>query len=146
MHDVGKISVSDLILLKPGKLTPEEFETMKNHTLFGEQVILRLKEKISDNDFVEYARIFAISHHEKWDGSGYPHGLAGESIPLLGRIMAIGDVYDALVESRPYKKAFSHEKAVEIITEGKGTHFDPSLVALFEEIHPQFKQVAVGAG
>ncbi|MCL2349867.1 MAG: HD domain-containing protein [Defluviitaleaceae bacterium] len=142
LHDVGKIAVSDLILLKPSKLTEEEFEIIKNHTVFGEQVILRLKEKISDRDFIEYARIFAISHHEKWNGSGYPYGLVGENIPLLGRIMAIGDVYDALVESRPYKKPFSHEKAVEIITEGSGTHFDPSLVELFKEINLDFEKVA----
>jgi len=142
LHDVGKISVSDLILNKPDKLTTDEFEVIKAHTIFGEKVIMRLKEKTSDSDFLEYARIFALTHHEKWDGSGYPNGLSGEAIPLLGRMMAIGDVYDALVEPRPYKGAFEHAKAVEIILQGKATHFDPLLVDLFEEIHLAFCEIA----
>jgi len=142
LHDVGKIGVRDSILSKPGKLTPEEFEEIKKHTTFGEKVILRLKEKTMDIDFLEYARVFAISHHEKWDGSGYPHGLKEESIPLLGRLMAIGDVYDALVESRPYKQAYPHEKAVAIILEGRGKHFDPQLVDLFEKIHMEFDKIS----
>jgi len=142
LHDVGKIAVQDSLLKKAGKLTPEEFELIKNHTTFGEKVILRLKEKTMDSDFLEYARIFAITHHEKWDGSGYPKGLKGEDIPLLGRMMAIADVYDALVEPRPYKVAYAHEKAKSIILEGKGTHFDPTLVDLFEEISPEFESIA----
>ena len=143
LHDVGKISVSDTILNKPGKLTPEEFEIMQKHTIFGEEVINRLKEKAMDSDFLEYARIFAISHHEKWDGSGYPYNLTGENIPLLGRMMAIGDVYDALVEPRPYKGAFDHEKAVQIILEGRGGHFDPVLTDLFQKIHHEFQRIAL---
>jgi len=142
LHDVGKIAVSDSILNKAGKLTPEEFEAIKNHTLFGGKVIEQLKEKTMDSDFLEYARIFAISHHEKWDGSGYPHKLAGENIPLLGRMMAIGDVYDALVEPRPYKGAFSHEKAMDIILEGRGGHFDPVLTDIFQKIHHEFERIA----
>ena len=142
LHDVGKISVPDLIINKPDKLTTDEFESVKAHTNFGEKVIMRLKEKTSDSDFLEYARIFALTHHEKWDGSGYPNGLAGEDIPLLGRMMALGDVYDALVEPRPYKGAFTHEKATDIIRGGSGTHFDPNLIDLFEEIHPVFKEIA----
>ena len=141
LHDVGKIAVKDSILNKPGKLTPEEFEEIKKHTIFGERVIHRLKEKTMDSSFLEYARIFAISHHEKWDGSGYPNGLKGEAIPLLGRIIAIGDVYDALVEERPYKSPLPHEKAVSMILEGRGSHFDPILVDVFEKISPKFKKI-----
>ncbi|MCL2217127.1 MAG: response regulator [Defluviitaleaceae bacterium] len=142
LHDVGKIAVSDAILNKPGKLTFEEFESIKNHTSFGEKVILRLKEKTMDSDFLDYARIFAVAHHERWDGSGYPQGLKEEKIPLLGRMMAIGDVYDALVEPRPYKSALPHEKAVSIILEGKGSHFDPLLADLFEKIHGEFEKIS----
>ncbi|MCL2853293.1 MAG: response regulator [Defluviitaleaceae bacterium] len=142
LHDIGKISIRDAILLKPGKLTPEEFELMKTHTVFGEEVILKLKNSTMDSDFLEYARAFAISHHEKWGGSCYPYGVTGANIPLLGRIMAIADVYDALVTDRPYKAAFSHEKAVQIIMEGKGTHFDPELIDLFEKISPEFGKIA----
>ena len=142
LHDVGKIAVKDSILSKPGKLTAEEFNDIKKHTTFGEKVILRLKEKTTDSDFIEYARIFAVSHHERWDGSGYPYGLKGEEIPLLGRMMSICDVYDALVEARPYKAAFPHEKTVRIMQEGRGSHFDPALVDLFGEIHNQFDKIA----
>jgi putative two-component system response regulator len=142
LHDVGKIAVSDTILFKPGKLTIEEFNDMKKHTTFGEQVIISLKEKTTDSDFLEYARVFAVTHHEKWDGSGYPNGLKEHEIPLLGRMMAIADVYDALVAERPYKKAMTHNNAVEIIIEGKGKHFDPALVDLFEKIHADFGQIA----
>jgi len=142
LHDVGKIAINDSILLKPAELTHEEFETLKKHTTFGEKVILKLKEKTSDSDFVEYARIFAISHHEKWDGSGYPNGLRGEDIPLLGRIMAFADVYDALVEARPYKEPYSHDQAVEIILADKGKQFDPILTELFEQIHHEFQRIS----
>jgi len=145
LHDVGKIVVKDAILNKPGKLTAEEFEAMKIHTTFGEKVIFALKEKTTDSDFLEYARIFAVTHHEKWDGSGYPYGLSGEEIPLLGRMMAIGDVYDALVKPRPYKDVFTHEKAVNIILEGRGTHFDPLLTDLFEKIHHEFEKISAEA-
>ena len=144
LHDVGKIAIKDSILLKPDKLTPEEFELIKIHPAFGEKIILKLKEKTADSDFVEYARIFAVAHHERWDGTGYPNKLKGENIPLLGRIMSIADVYDALVTDRPYKKAFSHEKAVQIIVEGKGVHFDPALIDLFETINHEFEKIAAG--
>ena len=138
LHDVGKISVRDEILNKPAKLTAEEFDKMKVHTVFGSQVMESIKKKTRDSDFVENARIFALTHHEKWDGSGYPEGLASLEIPIQGRVMAIVDVYDALVESRPYKEAFSHEEAVKIINEGKGTHFDPILVDLFNDMSEVF--------
>jgi len=142
LHDVGKISISDTLLNKPGKLTPEEFEKMKTHTTFGEKAILRLKEKAMDDGSLEYARVIAISHHERWDGSGYPYGLKEDEIPLLARMMAIADVYDALVESRPYKNSFPHDKAVSIIVEGKGGHFDPYLTEVFENIHQEFERIA----
>ena len=138
LHDVGKISVKDEILNKPAKLTAEEFDKMKVHTVFGSEIMENIKKKTSDSEFVENARIFALTHHEKWDGSGYPKGISGKQIPIQGRIMAIVDVYDALVESRPYKTAFSHEKAVEIINEGKGTHFDPALIDLFNDMSDVF--------
>jgi putative two-component system response regulator len=138
LHDVGKISISDKVLKKPGKLTEEEFTEMKQHVRFGVGFIERLEDGEEDGRFLQYAKTFAAFHHEKWNGSGYPHGLSGEDIPLLGRLMAIADVYDALTSERPYKKAFSHEDAVRIIVEGKGTHFDPTLVGVFEEVAETF--------
>lgn len=138
LHDVGKISIRDAVLKKPGKLTEEEFAEMKQHVHFGVGFIERLEDGEEDGHFLQYAKIFAAFHHEKWDGSGYPHGLSGEEIPLLGRMMAIADVYDALTSERPYKKAFRHEEAVRIIVESKGTHFDPTLVGLFEEVAETF--------
>ena len=142
LHDVGKIMIKDSILQKPGKLTPEEFEEMKAHTIFGEMIINKISKSAVEDVFLRHAKVFAISHHEKWDGTGYPVGLAGEDIPLEGRLMAIADVYDALVSSRPYKKAFSHEKAVEIICEGKGSHFDPTLIDVFLSVEDKFKKIS----
>ncbi|MDR2575977.1 MAG: response regulator [Treponema sp.] len=139
LHDVGKISISDNILKKPGKLTDQEFNEMKKHAGFGEEIIEKIETLTKESDFLNYAKIFAASHHEKWDGSGYPRGLKENLIPLLGRIMAIADVYDALTSVRPYKKAFSHEEAVRIITEGSGTQFDPALVEVFINAAEQFK-------
>jgi len=139
LHDVGKISISDNILKKPGKLTDEEFNEMKKHASFGEEIIEKIETLTKESEFLNYAKIFAASHHEKWDGSGYPRGLKNNSIPLLGRIMAIADVYDALTSVRPYKKAFSHEEAVRIITEGSGIQFDPALVEVFISAAKQFK-------
>jgi putative two-component system response regulator len=132
LHDVGKIAISDRILQKPGKLDREEFEEMKKHAAFGVRIIDKIEASASGiSDFLQYAKIFAGTHHEKWDGTGYPHGLAGEAIPLQGRIMALADVYDALVSERPYKKAFTHAEAVRIIQDGKGTQFDPALTEVF---------------
>jgi len=139
LHDVGKISINDNILKKPSKLNREEFNDMKKHASFGEQIIEKIETLAKESDFLNYAKIFAASHHEKWDGSGYPRGLKGNEIPLLGRIMAIADVYDALTSVRPYKKAFSHEEAVRIITESSGTQFDPALVEVFSRTAEQFK-------
>jgi len=140
LHDVGKVKIRDNILLKPERLTSEEYEEMKTHTTFGESIINNIKENTTDSNFLEYARIFALSHHEKWDGTGYPYGLSGENIPLLGRLMAIVDVYDALVTDRPYKKAYSHDEAALIIEEGKATHFDPVLIEVFLKIHNEFRK------
>ncbi|MCL2002886.1 MAG: response regulator [Oscillospiraceae bacterium] len=143
LHDVGKIAIPDEILLKPGKLTAEEFEKIKEHTTFGEKIISKVKDNTTDQAFLDYARTFVSSHHEKWDGQGYPRGLKGEDIPLLGRIMAIVDVYDALVSVRPYKSAFSHKEAIEIIKQSSGTHFDPELVEIFLSCEKDFERTGV---
>lgn len=142
LHDVGKISISDTILLKPGKLTQEEFEQMKLHTLIGADIINKIGTSTTEKLFLSYALVLAKTHHERWDGKGYPEGLAKEEIPLEGRIMAIADVYDALISKRPYKEAISHETALEIIVEGKGTQFDPLLVELFQKTANQFHEAA----
>lgn len=142
LHDVGKISVRDAILFKPERLTPDEFEEMKLHTTVGEKIINKMKATTHESDFLEYARIFAVTHHERWNGSGYPVGLKESNIPLLGRIMAIADVYDALVTKRPYKSAFPHEYAVKVISDEHGSHFDPALTNLFMQIHPEFEKIA----
>lgn len=131
MHDIGKIAVSDIILQKPGKLTAEEFEKMKIHTIFGEKIIKEVLGKIESDEYVKMAIDVAKGHHERWDGSGYPNNLKGEEIPLCARIMAVADVFDALVSPRCYKKAFSPERAFEIIKESSGSHFDPILADLF---------------
>ena len=141
LHDVGKIAIRDDILKKPGKLTPEEFEEVKTHPVFGEKIIVKIGENTTDKTFLEYARIFALTHHEKWNGTGYPSGLKEKEIPLQGRMLAIVDVYDALVSERPYKKAFTHEEAVKIITEDSGKHFDPVLVDVFLSVADKFKSL-----
>jgi putative two-component system response regulator len=145
LHDVGKISIQDSILQKPGKLTDDEFEKIKEHTTFGVKIIDKIKRQTTEQAFLDHARVLVSAHHEKWDGSGYPRGLKGNEIPLLGRLMAIVDVYDALVSERPYKKAFSHEGAVQIIRNGKGTHFDPVLVDLFVMVSDEFRKAAANA-
>ncbi|MDR2584459.1 MAG: response regulator [Fibromonadaceae bacterium] len=142
LHDVGKIAVKDDILKKDGDLTEEEFEEIKKHPICGEEIIEKIKRNTTEHGFLEHAKIFVATHHEKWDGSGYPRGLKGEEIPLQGRLMAIADVYDALTSERPYKKAYTHEEAVNIIKEGRGTHFDPDLVDIFLEISDEFNKRA----
>ncbi len=141
LHDVGKIMIRDSILGKPARLTAEEFEEMKTHTTFGVQIVEKISKTVQQDAFLEHARILAGAHHEKWDGSGYPLGLSGEDIPLQGRLMAIADVYDALISERPYKKAFSHAKALEIILSEKGTHFDPLLIDAFVKVSDQFSAI-----
>jgi len=140
LHDIGKITISDLILNKPGKLTPDEFGLMKTHAIEGERIIESIINESGNEAFLQNAKLFAGSHHEKWDGTGYPRGLKGTDIPLQGRILAIADVYDALVSERPYKAAFTHEKAVEIIKESRGSHFDPEIVDVFLEVGNLFKE------
>ena len=139
LHDVGKIFISDNILRKPGKLNFDEYEDMKVHTHVGKQIMEKVEILAMESEFLKYAKIFAASHHEWWDGTGYPNNLKGTSIPLLGRVMSVADVYDALVSVRPYKKAYSHEEAVELIRKGSGTQFDPALVKIFLKISDQFK-------
>lgn len=135
MHDIGKVGVPDGILLKPGKLTPEEFEDMKHHTVFGANVLREAEENLKQNSRSLFSMGIDIAHahHEKWDGSGYPRGLSQEDIPLAARIVALADVLDALLSKRPYKKAFSFDESVEIIIQGRGKHFDPRIVDIFIE-------------
>jgi len=142
LHDVGKIAVSDLILNKNGKLTSEEFEEMKRHTMEGEKIIDQMIAQTGDALFLRHAKLFAGSHHEKWNGKGYPRNLQKEDIPLQGRIMAIADVYDALVSERPYKPAFTCEQAEEIIQKDSGVAFDPLIVDVFNEIKEEFAAIA----
>jgi putative two-component system response regulator len=140
LHDIGKIIVTDAILNKPGKLTDDEFRVIKKHCSEGERIIDRIIAKSKKDDgFLRHAKLFAGYHHEKWDGKGYPRGLAGLDIPLEGRIMAIADVYDALVSRRPYKEPFTHEQAVGIIKKDSGTHFDPAIAAAFLNVAPDYK-------
>ena len=140
LHDVGKIIISDLILNKTDKLTSDEFETIKYHSAEGEKLVDKIALEIGENNdtFLYHAKLFAGTHHEKWNGKGYPMGLSRHSIPLEGRIMAIADVYDALTSERPYKKAFSHEESVEIIKKDSGAAFDPVLVEVFLEVAEDF--------
>lgn len=127
LHDIGKIGIPDRILLKPGKLEGNEWDIMRTHAEIGGKILVD-----SDVDFIQMAYLAAMSHHEKWNGSGYPQGLNGLNIPLIGRIVAVVDVFDALMSKRPYKKAFSLEESLEIIREGRGNHFDPEIVDVFE--------------
>ena len=142
LHDVGKISICDTILKKPGKLTVEEFEIMKTHVRRGVEAIEKMEGSVNYADFLAHAKLFAGAHHEKWNGSGYPCGLKGQDIPLEGRIMAIADVYDALITVRPYKKAMTADESAQIIIEGAGMHFDPVLVRIFEKLKGDFAAIA----
>ncbi len=143
LHDIGKVGIPDDILLKPGKLTDSEFDYMKLHTRLGRDAILVAEGNLNEHStFLTLAREIAYSHQEKWDGSGYPEGLAGEAIPLSARLMAVADVYDALISRRVYKPPMSHDKAVKIIEEGASHHFDPDLVAAFSRIKQEFADIA----
>jgi len=143
LHDVGKIAIGDAILNKPAPLTADEYEVMKTHVVLGADAISRMQANVGDNDFLSYALIFAQTHHERWDGEGYPYGLKGEDIPLIGRLMAVADVYDALVSSRPYKRPLSPGEAADIICKGKGTQFDPQIVEVFETAADRFAEIAL---
>jgi putative two-component system response regulator len=138
LHDIGKIGIPDSVLLKPGRLSDREFEIMKNHTVIGAQTLEAALVQHPNVAFLRMARDIALTHHEHFDGSGYPRGLAGKDIPLCGRIVAVADVYDALVTKRVYKDAFSHDVARSIIVEGSGSHFDPDLVESFLQIEEEF--------
>ena len=143
LHDIGKIAIPDHILLKPGKLTPEEFYVIKTHTMRGFEMLRTAGGYMGESgDFLSMAMGIAHCHHEKWDGSGYPNALAGEQIPLPARVMAVADVFDALTSSRPYKAAMPFDQAVGIITEGRGTHFDPQVVEAFSAIRKDFERIA----
>lgn len=142
LHDMGKVSISDSVLLKPGKLTPEEFSIMQKHCEFGAQILKRSLDRIGDDPFLEMAYQVARWHHDRWDGAGYPDGLAGEAIPISARIMSVADVYDALISRRPYKAPMSHELAVQIITDDSGKRFDPDVVAAFLQVQDEVSAIA----
>ena len=141
LHDVGKIAISDTILNKPGKLTEEEFEIMKRHCTIGENVIDQIIERTEDVVSLRYAKQSVACHHERWDGNGYPKRLREAEIPIIARLVSVVDVYDALASERPYKKAFTHEEAMKIITDNSGSQFDPIIVKVFEEIGVKIKAV-----
>ena len=143
LHDIGKVGIPDRILLKPGRFEPGEFEIMKTHTTLGRDAIQAAEDALSLKvDFLSVAKEIAYGHQEKWDGSGYPEGLKGESIPVSARIMAVADVYDALISRRVYKDSMSHERAITIIAEGKGSHFDPDMVDAFLAIQDEIRAIA----
>lgn len=143
LHDIGKVGIPDKILLKPGRHTAEEREIMKTHTTLGRDAIMAAETMLqTPSSFLQFAREIAYTHHEKYDGTGHPRGLSGNDIPISGRLMALADVYDALISRRVYKEAFSHEKAVTIIKEGAGTHFDAQVVEAFLEISDKFREIA----
>lgn len=142
LHDIGKVGIPDSILRKPGKLTPDEFEKMKEHTRIGGDTLKASVQAYSEANFLWMAHEIAINHHERWDGSGYPNKLVGEQIPLSARIVSVADVYDALRSKRVYKPAFSHEKSMQIIVEGRGTQFDPDVVDAFVKLEDQILEIA----
>ncbi len=141
LHDIGKVGIRDSILLKPGKLAEDEFETMKVHAVLGAQTLEAVRRAYPNNAFLNMGIAIARSHHERWNGSGYPDGLAGEAIPLSARIMAVADVYDALRSKRCYKPAFPHDGSMAIIAQGSGTHFDPHVVQAFREVESRFREI-----
>lgn len=143
LHDIGKVGIPDQILLKPGKLSHAEFERMKTHTTVGYEAITRAEQELGmEVDFLKMAKQIALSHHEHWDGSGYPQGLAGSAIPLAARLMAVADVYDALITARVYKQPIPHEQAILMMRQGRGSHFDPVVFDAFMEIEEEIRQIA----
>ena len=143
LHDIGKIGIQDMVLLKPGKLTEEEFEIMKKHTLIGEQVLKTIMEKMPSQKYLEIAKEIAASHHERFDGKGYPLNLAGEDIPLSGRIVAVADVYDALITDRVYRKAMSHQEACDLIMNASGAQFDPEVIRAFMNVKDEMHNISL---
>ncbi|MDR0356123.1 MAG: response regulator [Deltaproteobacteria bacterium] len=142
LHDVGKIAISDAILNKPGKLDDDEYQEMKKHVRIGVEAIDKIAQKTAGHSFLHHAAVFAGTHHEKWDGTGYPNRLSGFDIPLEGRLMAIADVFDALISKRPYKQPMPVETAVKIIQDGAGSHFDASLIQVFDAVTDQFAEIS----
>lgn len=143
MHDIGKVGIPDRILLKPGRFEPYEFEIMKTHTTLGRDAIQHAEDALGTPvEFLSYAKEIAYGHQEKWDGSGYPLGLSGYVIPLSARIMAVADVYDALISRRVYKEGMPHEKAVDIMRAGRGSHFDADILDAFLGLLPEFQRIA----
>ncbi|MCP4545162.1 MAG: response regulator [bacterium] len=138
LHDIGKVGIPDMVLIKPGRLTDEEFEVMKDHTTIGANTLRAALEQYPEAEYLKMAYDIALTHHEKWDGSGYPQGLVGEKIPLSGRITALADVYDAVSSARVYKQKFSHNVTREIILQGDGLHFDPAVVQAFLDTEDEF--------
>jgi len=145
LHDIGKIAIPDEILNKPGKLTEAEFQAIKQHTVIGGEMLAnadkRFREQIGKQSYLSIAQAIALHHHEKWDGSGYPDGLSGDEIPLTARITALCDVYDAVTSDRVYKKAWSHQEAVDLIRDGRGSHFDPVITDVFLTKHAEFAAI-----
>ncbi len=143
LHDLGKVGIPDRILLKPGRFEPYEFEIMKTHTTLGHDAIAHAEKALGfEVDFLNFAKAIALSHQEKWDGSGYPQGLCGDDIPIAARLMALADVYDALISRRVYKEGMPHEAAVQIMSDGRGTHFDADMFDAFIEIQEEFRAIA----
>jgi putative two-component system response regulator len=144
LHDIGKVGIPDRILLKPGRFEPHEFEIMKTHCALGRDAIQHAEDQLGlEVEFLKYAKEIAYGHQEKWDGSGYPEGLSGDDIPISARLMAVADVYDALISRRVYKEGMPHEKAVSIIAEGRGSHFDPDVTDAFLALADQFRGIAL---
>ncbi|MGD9789592.1 MAG: HD-GYP domain-containing protein [Phycisphaerales bacterium] len=141
MHDIGKVGIPDAILLKPGMLSPEERRLMEQHPLIGADTLVAIRKRTGDDDLINMGIQVALYHHERWDGTGYPFGLAGEDIPLAARICAVADVYDAMTSKRVYKNAMSHEVAHKIIVESSGTHMDPSIAVVFDRLNTQFDAI-----
>ena len=143
LHDIGKVGIPDRILLKPGRLEPHELEIMKTHATLGRDAIVQAENALGTKvDFLSFAKSIALSHQEKWDGSGYPQGLAGDDIPIAARLMAVADFYDALISNRIYKEGIPHAEAVQIMIEGRGTHFDADMLDAFVEIQEEFHAIA----
>jgi putative two-component system response regulator len=143
LHDIGKVGIPDRVLLKPGKFEPHEWSVMQQHPALGHDALARAQvDAHASSEFLDIAKEIVYSHHEKWDGSGYPQGLAGDTIPISARLMALADVYDALISRRIYKKAAPHAQAVQIIVDGRGTHFDPDVIDAFVAIDREFREIA----
>ncbi|WP_426318493.1 HD-GYP domain-containing protein [Pseudoduganella sp. R-43] len=147
LHDIGKVGIPDRVLLKPGRLTPDEFAVMRTHAKLGYDVLAQAEAQLGHPlPCLAFAKEIALSHHEKWDGSGYPQGLAGDAIPMSARLMAVADVYDALTSRRSYKPAMSHEEALQIMRQGRGRHFDPDVLDAFLVLEQQFAAIAARHG